>query len=59
MAIVLLAANAQGLLSVLATNPFQNRPPDEIRPDDLSGAHSRRINAEHRLLDDLIDAERQ
>lgn len=38
------------LLDVLAKNPFQNPPPCEKLMGDLSGAYSRRINHQHRLV---------
>ena len=38
------------LLSVLAEDPFQNPPPYEKLVGDLSGAYSRRINIQHRLV---------
>lgn len=38
------------LLDILAINPFQNPPPYEKLVGDLSGAISRRINIQHRLV---------
>lgn len=38
------------LLSILSENPFQNPPPYEKHVGDLSGAYSRRINIQHRLV---------
>ena len=38
------------LLAILETNPFQNPPPYEKLIGDLSGAYSRRINIQHRLV---------
>lgn len=38
------------LLTVLAQDPFQNPPPFEKLLGDLSGAYSRRINIQHRLI---------
>lgn len=40
----------QLLLDILAANPFQNPPPYEKFVGDLSGAFSRRINIQHRLV---------
>lgn len=45
-----LKPNAQELLVVLAVDPFQNPPPYEKLVGDLSGAYSRRINIQHRLV---------
>jgi len=39
-----------GLLEILRANPFQNPPPYERLLGDLSGAYSRRINIQHRLV---------
>lgn len=41
---------AQELLSIIAVNPLQNPPPYEKLIGDLSGAYSRRINIQHRLV---------
>lgn len=45
-----LKPKAQELLSILADNPYQNPPPFEKLVGDLSGAYSRRINIQHRLV---------
>ena len=49
---------AQDLLAVLAVNPFQNPPPYEKLVGDLTGAYSRRINIQHRIVYEVFDAER-
>ena len=41
---------AQDLLDLLAINPFQNPPRFEKLVGDLTGAYSRRINVQHRLV---------
>lgn len=38
------------LISIIEDNPFQNPPPYEKLVGDLSGAYSRRINIQHRLV---------
>lgn len=48
---------AQLLLAVLAENPFQTPPPYEKLVGDLAGAYSRRINIQHRLVYQVLDAE--
>jgi toxin YoeB len=53
-----LKEKAQGLLTVLATDPFQNPPPYEKLVGDLSGAYSRRINIQHRLVYEVFAEER-
>jgi Txe/YoeB family toxin of toxin-antitoxin system len=45
-----LREKAEGVLKVLAENPFQNPPPYEKLVGDLEGAYSRRINIHHRLV---------
>ena len=43
------------LLDILQKNPYQNPPPYEKLVGDLSGAFSRRINIQHRLIYQIID----
>jgi len=50
-----LKPNAQRILDILAINPFQNPPPYEKLVGDLSGAYSRRINIQHRLVYQVLD----
>jgi toxin YoeB len=45
-----LKTKAQDLLTVIGDNPFQNPPPFEKLVGDLTGACSRRINIQHRLV---------
>jgi toxin YoeB len=45
-----LKGKAQELLEIIKNNPFQNPPPYEKLVGDLSGAYSRRINIQHRLV---------
>jgi len=56
------ASNLKGkvaeLLDVIQINPFQNPPPYEKLVGDLSGAYSRRINVQHRLVYQVIESER-
>ena len=49
-----LKAKAQELLAVIKDNPFQNPPPSEGLVGDLSGAYSRRINIQHRLVYEVL-----
>jgi Txe/YoeB family toxin of toxin-antitoxin system len=53
-----LMTQAQRLLDILATNPFQNPPPYEKLVGELSGAISRRINIQHRLVYQVYSEER-
>ena len=49
---------AEGLLAILRRNPYESPPPFEKLVGDLSGAFSRRINIQHRLVYQVLDAER-
>jgi Txe/YoeB family toxin of toxin-antitoxin system len=42
------------LLNLLRVDPFQNPPPYEKLVGDLSGAYSRRINIQHRLIYQIL-----
>jgi len=42
--------NVERLLAIITDDPFQNPPPYEKLLGDLSGAFSRRINIQHRLV---------
>ena len=53
-----LNSKAQTLLALLETDPFQNPPPFEKLVGDLSGAYSRRINIQHRLVYQVLEAEK-
>ena len=49
---------AQRLLDILVVNPLQNPPPYEKLVGDLTGAYSRRINIQHRLLYEIFRKEK-
>jgi toxin YoeB len=53
-----LKSQIQRLLDILGRNPFQNPPPFEKLVGDLSGAFSRRINIQHRLVYQVYEKER-
>ncbi len=53
-----LKGKALELLAVLRENPFQNPPPYEKLVGDLSGAYSRRINIQHRLVYEVFPEEK-
>jgi len=46
------------LLSLLEIDPFKKPPPFENLVGDLSGAYSRRINIQHRLVYQVLEAEK-
>ena len=48
----------QKLLSIIEDNPYQNPPPYEKLVGDLSGAYSRRINIQHRLVYQVLVEEK-
>ena len=52
-----LKQKAQALLDVLKQNPYQSPPPYEKLIGDLSGAYSRRINIQHRLVYQVLEKE--
>ena len=51
-----LADKAKKLLSIIGSNPYQNPPPYEKLVGDLSGALSRRINFQLRLVYEVIES---
>jgi Txe/YoeB family toxin of toxin-antitoxin system len=53
-----LRSKVEHLLSILQENPFQNPPPFEKLVGDLSGACSRRINIQHRLVYQVLEKEK-
>jgi len=53
-----LKEKAQALLEVLEIDPFQNPPPFAKLVGDLSGAYSRRINIQHRLVYEVFSEQR-
>ena len=53
-----LKGKTEKLLEILKTDPFQN-PPSSVKPaGDLAGAYSRRINIQHRLVYQILEAEK-
>ena len=48
---------AQLLLEIIKNDPYQNPPPYEKLVGDLSGAYSRRINIQHRLVYQIYEKE--
>lgn len=53
-----LKEKALSLLRLLEQDPFQTPPPFEKLVGDLSGAYSRRINIQHRLVYQVLAEER-
>jgi Txe/YoeB family toxin of toxin-antitoxin system len=50
-----LKSQTERLLEIIKENPFKNPPPYEKLVGDLSGAYSRRINIQHRLVYQVIE----
>lgn len=50
-----LKPQASRLLDILRDDPYRNLPPYEKLLGDLSGAYSRRINIQHRLICQVLD----
>jgi len=50
-----LRKKAEKLLEILSKNPFQTPPPFQKLIGDLSGAYSRRINIQHRLVYQVLE----
>ena len=50
-----LKPQAERLLNILKENPYQTPPPYEKLLGDLTGACSRRINIQHRLVYQIVD----
>jgi toxin YoeB len=50
-----LKPRAQSLLAILAENPYQTPPSFEMLVGDLSGAYSRRISIQHRLVYQILE----
>ena len=53
-----LRPKTEELLQIIRENPFQTPPPYEKLVGDLSGAYSRRINIQHRLVYQVIEEQR-
>ena len=53
-----LRPKAEKLIEILRENPYQTPPPFEKLLGDLSGAFSRRINIQHRLVYQMLDEEK-
>ncbi|WP_028672173.1 Txe/YoeB family addiction module toxin [Saccharospirillum impatiens] len=52
-----LKPKAQELLALIAEDPYCKPPPFEKLIGDLSGAYSRRINIQHRLVYQVLEEE--
>ena len=53
-----LKLKAKEIIEILKENPYQTPPPYEKLIGDLSGAYSRRLNIQHRIVYQIIDADK-
>jgi Txe/YoeB family toxin of toxin-antitoxin system len=53
-----LKPKVEALLQIISENPYTSPPPYEKLIGDLTGAYSRRINIQHRLLYQIIEKEK-
>lgn len=53
-----LKPKAEKLIRILQEDPFQKSPAYEKLVGDLSGAYSRRINIQHRLIYQVLEKEK-
>ncbi|HKK65209.1 MAG TPA: Txe/YoeB family addiction module toxin [Clostridia bacterium] len=53
-----LKKNAEKILEILKNDPFQKYPPYERLLGDLSGAFSRRVNIQHRIVYQVYEEEK-
>jgi Txe/YoeB family toxin of toxin-antitoxin system len=53
-----LKPKAEKLIELLREDPFQKSPPFEKLVGDLSGAYSRRINIQHRVVYQVLEKEK-
>ena len=53
-----LKSNAENMIELLKRNPYQTPPPYEKLMGDLSGAFSRRLNIQHRLVYQILNDEK-
>ncbi len=53
-----LRSSAEELIEILRENPYKTPPPFEKLLGDLSGAFSRRITIQHRLVYQVLDNEK-
>jgi Txe/YoeB family toxin of toxin-antitoxin system len=53
-----LKPKAQGLLALIAEDPYRRPPPFEKLIGDLAGAYSRRINIQHFVVYEVLEDER-
>jgi len=53
-----LRPKVERLINIIVENPLQTPPPFEKLVGDLTGAYSRRINIQHRLVYEIIEEDK-
>ncbi|WP_022665145.1 Txe/YoeB family addiction module toxin [Desulfospira joergensenii] len=53
-----LKSKAEEIIDILKTDPFQTPPSYEKLAGDLSGAYSRRLNIQHRIVYQVINPDK-
>ena len=53
-----LEEKTKALIELLRENPYESPPPFKKLKGELSGAYSRRINIQHRLVYEIIENEK-
>jgi len=53
-----LKSKAEKIIDILKINPYQTPPSYEKLVGDLSGAYSRRLNIQHRIIYQIINADK-
>ena len=53
-----LKSKAEAIIKILRENPYKKPPSFEKLVGDLSGAYSRRINIQHRIVYQILDSEK-
>ena len=53
-----LKSKAKEIIDILKTDPYHTPPPYEKLIGDLSGAYSRRINIQHRIVYQIINTDK-
>jgi toxin YoeB len=53
-----LKSKAEAIIEILRENPYQTPPSYEKLVGDLTGAYSRRINIQHRIVYQITDNEK-
>lgn len=53
-----LQSKAEEIIEILKQNPYHTPPPYEKLAGDLSGAYSRRLNIQHRIVYQILNVDK-